>query len=84
MNGIRLVLLLTLIVFISLPSYSDTLTGRIAEIVGQRVTVTNDKGEAITLTITQSNQLAIGNTIQIEYTQVGDALLASSVTIINQ
>lgn len=84
MNFIRLVLLLTSLVFISLPSYGDTLTGRIVEIVGQRVTVTNDKGEAITLTITQSNQLAPGNTIQIEYTQVGDALLASSVTIINQ
>jgi hypothetical protein len=76
--------LLQLLLLISTPSYGDTTIGKIVDIVGQRVTITNEKGQALTFTIPQADQLTLGEKIKIEYTQVGDASLASSVTKITQ
>jgi hypothetical protein len=84
MKLLRWAFLLQCLLLISSPSYGDTTIGKIVDIVGQRVTITNEQGQSLTFTIPQADQLTLGEKIQIEYTQVGDASLASSVTKITQ
>ena len=78
-----LIMMLFLLMF-PVSGYADTVSGQIVEIVGQRVTILDEKGKEVTLTVEQAGSLQGGHKVQVEFSQVGDALLATKVQIIQQ
>lgn len=79
MKRLRLLIIILSLLILSTSGYADTLSGTVVEIVGQRVTILNDKGEEITLTFIGAGSLQIGDKVQIEFYQVADVLIATDV-----
>jgi hypothetical protein len=78
----RLLLVLAASLLLSpLAAAADALLkGTVVSVVGQRVTLADDKGKQLTLTIRDAATLKKGDRISVQYRAVGDALLASTVT----
>lgn len=84
MNHLPIAVFLALLMSFSMPSYADTATGKVVAITGQRVTITDNRGQQRTFTIPDAAQLSLGASIRIDYTNLGDAFVASSVTILQR
>ena len=63
---------------------ADIALGTIVAIAGQRVTIVDGNGNRITFTIGTDYSLKTGDQIRIEFSRVGDALLATSVQLIQR
>jgi hypothetical protein len=57
-----------------------TVAGAVVNIVGQRVTLREDGGKEVTLTIPSRITIKPGDRLRVGYTVVGDTLRASTVT----
>jgi len=78
MKALRSLIVSFLLLF-PVSAYADTVSGMVVDIIGQRVTILTDSGEEVTLTVEESESLQVGDEVQIEFSPVGDALLATDV-----
>jgi hypothetical protein len=59
---------------------TQSISGEVQSITGQRVTIVDSNGVRTTLTVPDARTLTTGDRIRIDYVPVGDALRATSVT----
>lgn len=79
----KLVIGLITLFLLSSVAFAGATGGQVTNIQGQRVTIMTESGEQVTVT-SDNEALKVGDNVSVDFEEVGDAMMATKVSIIAQ